>query len=241
MNRRIDETLEGVRVVGHLATRTDRGRQPGVLVMPAIHGLSPYVEAVADLLSQAGYAALVVDYYDGGGPPPLGSPEEVNRAVAALSDPLVLAKGRAAAQYLRHHPDVDGTRLGAIGFCIGGMYALQLACEPIDLLAAVDFYGMIRYDGLSAAKPVHPLDRVSDLGAPLLAHFGTEDHLIPLDHVDALHQALAAARKVFELYRYPGAGHAFHDWTRPGYRPVAAREAWQRTLAFLDWYLQGRR
>ncbi|MCL6561866.1 MAG: dienelactone hydrolase family protein [Firmicutes bacterium] len=238
MRWEIDERVDGERLVGHLAVpAAASGRRPAVLVWPAIHGLNPYVKAVADELAQAGWVAFSVDYYDGAGAPPLRDAGEVATAVASLSDPGVLRKGKAALQYLRSRPEVDGERLAALGFCIGGMYAFQMGCEPVGLKAAVDFYGMIRYDRLTAEKPLHPIDRVSELRCPLLAHFGTEDHLLPPEMVDAFYQALASQRPVFEFYRYPGAGHAFHDWTRPGFRPVAAKEAWSRTLTFLSWYL----
>jgi carboxymethylenebutenolidase len=135
---------------------------------------------------------------------------------------------------------VDAKRIGALGFCIGGMYALMAACEDMGLAASVDYYGSVRYASLSPTKPRSPLDYVAQLRAPLLGHFGTFDRLISVADLDALETTLQGSGKSYELYRYRGAPHAFDEDFRPAvFRPVAAAVAAQRTLTFLDWHLRG--
>jgi carboxymethylenebutenolidase len=89
----------------------------------------------------------------------------------------------------------------------------------------------------SARKPASPLDRIADLRAPAISHYGTADRFVPQDDVAEFERALAEADKSYELFAYRGAPHSFDEDHRPRYRPVAAREAWQRTLTFLDWYI----
>jgi dienelactone hydrolase len=214
-----------------------QGPAPAVLLFPAIAGVNDYVIRVGRRLAEAGYAALVLDYFSREGQAPdVSTPDKINAAVEALPDGRVLSDARAAVTFLRGRDDVDPRRIAALGFCIGGTYAYLAAGEIDGLTASVDYYGSIRYAATSANKPFSPLDRASALRAPLLGHFGSADRLISADDIAAFDQALRSHGKNYELFVYTGAPHAFDEDFRPVYRPVAAAEAWRRTLTFLDWY-----
>ena len=225
-----------------LARPTGTGAAPAIVLLPAIAGVNVYMKAAAVRLAEAGYATLLLDYYAGiGRAPDVSTPEKIGAAVAALSDPKVLADVAAAVAWLRARDDVDGARIASFGFCIGGMYAYLAACGDLGLAAAVDYYGSIRYAVTGPKKPVSPIDRVPVLAAPLLAHFGTFDRLISGEDIALFERALQLNQKPYELFLYRGAPHAFDEDFRPAvFRPVAARLAWQRSLAFLDWHLRGR-
>jgi carboxymethylenebutenolidase len=210
---------------------------PAVLLFPAIAGVNDYILRVGARLAAAGFAALVLDYYARDGKAPdISTPEKIGIAVDSLPDTRVLSDARAAIAALRGRADVDSNRLAVLGFCIGGTYAYLTACETDGLAAAVDYYGSIRYAATSANKPVSPLDRAADLRAPLLAHYGSADRLISADDVSAFDDALRSHGRNYELFVYRGAPHAFDEDFRPVYRPVAAADAWQRTLTFLNWH-----
>ncbi len=212
-------------------------RSPAILLFPAIAGVNDYILRVGRRLADAGYAALVLDYYSREGrAPDVSSPEAIGVAVEALADRRVTSDAKAAIAALRGHPDVDPNRIAALGFCIGGTYAYLTACETEHLVAAVDYYGSIRYPAISDNKPVSPIDRAAALAAPLLGHFGLNDRLISRDDIAAFEEALLSRGRNFELFVYRGAPHAFDEDFRPVYRPVAASEAWQRTLTFLNWH-----
>lgn len=231
-----DEDLHGGLV------RPDDGREhPGVVLVPSVHGVNPYVVEVADRLAACGYAVLALDIYSrGDSPGELNGPEQIRAAVAALPDRRVAGDVAAAGRHLGALAGVVPGQVAAMGFCVGGLYAYLAACEDECFVAAVDFYGMIRYERLTDCKPVSPIDRAADLRAPLLAHFGDLDPWCPSQDVRAFADRLAAEAKVYELYQYPGAGHAFHERHRPPvYRPVAATTAWDRSLTFLGHYLGG--
>ena len=127
-----------------------------------------------------------------------------------------------ALEYLKSRPEVDGDRIGSIGFCMGGAISGYLATLSPDLRAAVIFYGQ---------GP--PLERVPDIQARVLGIYGGEDHRIT-DTVPELEEAMKEAGKSFEYHIYPGAPHAFFNDTRDNYREEAARDAWWRVLAFFD-------
>jgi carboxymethylenebutenolidase len=127
-----------------------------------------------------------------------------------------------AVEYLKSRPEVDGDRIGSIGFCMGGAVSGYLATLSPDLRAAVIFYGQ---------NP--PRERVPDIQACMLGIYGGEDHRIT-DAVPELEEAMREAGKSFEYHIYPGAPHAFFNDTRQNYREEAARDAWQRVLEFFE-------
>jgi len=81
------------------------------------------------------------------------------------------------------------------------------------------------------------IERVSELTVPWLGLFGDLDASIPVDDVERLRAALAAAPAESEIVRYAGAGHGFHCDQRPDYVETDAHDAWARTLAWFDRFL----
>jgi carboxymethylenebutenolidase len=134
-----------------------------------------------------------------------------------------LAVLRAAAAYLRSgRSDTAGQKIGAVGFCLGGALVALLACRDPDLGAAVILYG-------SAPPPAE----IPAIRCPVLGLYGGQDPRIT-GQVPALAEAMTAAGKSFEQHVYPEAGHAFFNDGRPTYNAGAARDAFVRTLTFLN-------
>ncbi len=220
---------------GVLAVPDGDGPWPAVIVLTAISGINDYVERVVDGLASDGYIAFAVDYYARSAVPELKSLEQVMAAVDALSDPQVIDDVRGVYDWLSARSDVTA-RIGTVGFCIGGSYAVLAAALVDGLACSVGFYGILNQPVLSPSKPISALDAAAKLQCPLLAHYGEDDHLVPV--ADARRLQEATAGKPAEVYIYPGAGHAFHEDFRPQvYRPAAANEAWRRTMHYLRYYL----
>jgi carboxymethylenebutenolidase len=216
---------------------------PAILLLSAIAGVNDYMTDMGRRIALRGYRVLLLDYFGREGrPPDVSTPEAIGRAVAGLPDARVLADIRRLLEYLRGQPAVDPSRIATLGFCIGGTYSLLAACENPGLAAAVSYYGAVRYTAVTSNKPASPLESITALQAPLLAHFGNCDRLIPSEDVDALEQELRRHTKAYELFVYRGAPHAFDEHFRPAvYRPAASSLAWERSMAFLGWYLRGAR
>jgi carboxymethylenebutenolidase len=220
--------------LGHWASQEGPPR-PGVVLIPDVWGVSDLYRRLAQRLAQAGFATLVVDQYRYTGREGL-TVATVMPFIASLDDGDVLRAVQESIDALAASPEVAGQKVGLIGFCMGGQYALLAACTCKGLSAVAPFYGMVRYAaGLDRAKkPRQPLDAIRDLSCPLLGLYGAEDALIPVADVEELKRRLAQTRHAHEIHLYAGAGHAFLNDTRPeAYRAEAAADAWSRLVPFL--------
>ncbi|SDH38679.1 carboxymethylenebutenolidase [Alteribacillus persepolensis] len=211
---------------------------PAIVLMPAVHGLTSYIEETIHRLARHGYTVFALDYYTTLGQPQLNSPEDVQKTLAGISDNQVMEDAQAVVNYLKEQPNVKEKEIGVMGFCVGGKFAYLAGCEVDGVKAAVNFYGMIHVLETDN-HPVSPIKKAGNLNVPLLGHYGTTDHLIPKEHVLEYDKELQNNHKHYEIRLYQGAGHAFHDHTRPNYRAVAAKEAWTHTLHFFDFHLKG--
>lgn len=233
---------EAAHPLGFLVEPSD-APSPGVVLIHDVWGLSDHTRDLARRLAREGFAVLALDLYRREAQVKIENPGAWMRQ---LSDPQALADVQEAVDRLRAGPS-RGRRVGVMGFCMGGMYALMAACACRDLSAAVPFYGLLSHrhgilhdpDGLDPArKPKEPLDHASSLACPLLAFFGDRDEFVPLADIRELESRLASAEPPAQVVVVPDVGHAFLNDTRPdAYRPAEAAAAWQRSVAFLRQHL----
>lgn len=199
------------------------GQAPALVICHEWWGLNDHMKDLARRFAQEGYAALVPDLYARQGSAVTADAQEAARLMGGLSSQLALVDLNAAVGFLKRHPAVDGERIAAAGFCMGGTLALALACHNSELKACVVFYGK-----------VPPIETMAYLLCPVLYHYGAADSWVTAQEVERLRQGLAQFGKPGEVAVYPNAPHAFFNDTRPdAYRAADARSAWERTAAFL--------
>ena len=209
------ETIEG-----YLAVPEKPGRYPAVIVIHEWWGLNDWVKEQTQKIAEQGYVALAVDLYRG---KTAATPEEAHELMRALAQDRAVRDLQAGYDYLATRQDVNG-RIAALGWCMGGGYALQLAIHQPRLSACVVNYG---------ALPTDPND-IQQIAAPLLGNFGAEDHGITTADVKAFQKTLTGLGRYVDIKIYDGAGHAFENPNNEkGYRPEDAADAWARTVAFL--------
>jgi carboxymethylenebutenolidase len=185
------------------------------------------VKDQARALAKEGYAALAVDLYHG---KVADKQEDAHQLMSGLSSDVALRDLKGAYAYLQSRAEVKKDRIGAIGWCMGGMYALKLATEEPGLKAVVAYYGAPPADAAAIAR----------IKAPVLGNYGAEDKGPSPEQVKAFEAALKKAGKPVDVKIYPGAGHAFANPNNPwkGYREDAAKDAWARTIAFFAKHLK---
>src|SRR5262249_25127932 len=164
-------------VDAYVATPAGTGRVPVMIVVFEWWGLGDQIKDVARRLAKEGYVAIVPDLYHG---KVADTSEMAHELVRGLEDTRVFSELDAAAKWAAGQPRTKDSKVGVMGFCVGGGIALRYALQNPNLSAAVMFYGAPESD------PV----KLAPLRAALQGHFGAEDQGIPPDHVEAMRAAL---------------------------------------------------
>ncbi len=211
-----DETVQGI-----LYTPAGNGPFPALIVIHEYWGLVPWVKEQATKLSDQGYVALAIDLYRG----KVGTtPEEAHELMRGVPEDRAKRDLDAAFEFLASQPNVKKSRIGAIGWCMGGGYALDVALQQPTLAADVINYGHLATDR----------DALKKINAPILGLFGAQDHGITPDDVHKFQQTMQDLGKKIDVKIYDDAGHAFENPNnKDGYRPADAADAWNRTVEFL--------
>jgi carboxymethylenebutenolidase len=136
----------------------------------------------------------------------------------------IVAELQSALDFLQAQPSVDAARIGVIGFCMGGTYALQLASRDKDVRAASVFYG----------QNPRPLEAVAQ-ACPVVGSYPERDFTAAAAR--QLEAALEQYNVPHDIKIYPNAQHSFFNDTRSRFNPDAAADAWQRMLAFFETHL----
>jgi carboxymethylenebutenolidase len=233
----------GEEIDGYLVRTAAPGPLPAMIVIHEAGGLREHIRDVCNRIAALGYVTLGVDMYTReGGPPPPGDMEALYARLFSMSDANALGDLEGAADMLRAREDTTG-RLGYIGFCMGGRYALLFACASDRLDAAVDCWGGF-IDRASPEqrstpeRPTPPLELAASLHCPLLAAVGAEDTNPSPAIGETLRERAAASGQPVQVDVYEGAGHAFFADHRPSYRPGPAALLWERVVPFLATHLQ---
>jgi carboxymethylenebutenolidase len=214
--------LDGAPLPGFLDDSAGPGA-PAVIVIHEWWGLNEQVRGIAGRLAADGFCAFAVDLYRG---TLAKDTAQAAALMAALDAKQVLGDLHAAVKALL--PLASG-RVGVMGFCMGGAYALATAAHEGEVKAVVAYYGI----------PKPEVADVSRIKARVLGHYASRDEHVSPERVDVLQKTLQKAGVTATLYRYE-ADHAFANEKRPEvYAKEAAELAWKRTLAFLHAALDG--
>ena len=221
--RMISLTQDDQKLNGYLAVPKTQGTHAALVVVHEWWGLTDWVKEQTDSLAKHGYVAFAVDLYDG---KVATTSELAHQYSSGLSESAGVEKLAAAAAFLRGRDDVRGHAIGAIGWCMGGKFAIRLGAEDPGIRAVVMYYG----------APLTDEEEIGAIQASVLGHFGAQDKGPTPAQAREFEAELKKAGKKSEFYIYDGAGHAFANPANPfgGYRKEAARTAWKRTLTFLD-------
>jgi carboxymethylenebutenolidase len=212
-------------IKGYLARPNNTKKLPVVLVIHENRGLNPYIEDVARRLALENFIALAPDGLTSVGGYP-GDDEKGAAAFRTVDGKKMTEDFVAAAKWLKLSPG-STRKLGAVGFCFGGGMVNQLAVRlGADLNAGVPFYG--RQPGAAD---------VPKITAPLLLHYAANDQGVDAG-IPAFEEALKANKKTYQLFKYDGTQHGFHNDTTPRYNEAAAKLAWKRTIDWFKKYLK---
>src|SRR6266566_9452993 len=209
---------------GYMARPEGDGPFPGIVIIHEIFGLNENMKDISRRFAAQGYDALAVDLFAGR-----------NRAICMvrlmgglLLNPLHnsgIHDLKAALTFLSEQPGVDASRLGAVGYCMGGSFVIAWACTDDRLKAIAPYY---------AVNP-RPLKAVARL-CPVVGSYPDKDFTTSAGH--KLDVELDRYHVPHDIKIYPGAKHSFFNDTIRNYNESAAQDSWGRVLAFFEEHLE---
>jgi carboxymethylenebutenolidase len=220
----VEFACEGRNIKGYFVQSKAKGKRPALIVIQEWWGLNDHIKSVAERFADEGYFVLAPDLYEGVS---TKDAEEAGRLMQGLEQKEGLAILHAAVDFLKSQEEVIQDKIGVTGFCMGGTYALLLACHHESIKASAPFYGDVPAD-----------DVLENLMAPVLFIGAENDFWITKDKMQRLSSALTKFNKVGEVKIYKGVGHAFFNDTRPeAYDDNSAQDAWKSVNEFFRKYL----
>lgn len=232
ITRKHDYSDGDAELEAHLAWRESDAPKPLVLVAHDWSGRREFACRAAERAAELGYVGFALDMY-GKGVFGRDGDAEGNAALMApfVEDrELLRRRVRAALAAGRGLPEVDSSRTAAMGFCFGGMCALELARSGADVLGVVSIHGILAPGGAPAA----------DIRAKVLCLHGHDDPMVPPEQVLAFEKEMTRAGADWQVHVYGGVMHAFTNPAAadPGfgtvYSETAERRAYRTLAGFLD-------
>ena len=223
---RIDYAHGDTPLTGWLA-RPSGAARAAVVLFPTIANFNAPAERRARMMAEAGYLVLVADFYGVADGDWQALAKELRSDTAHYR-----ARLAAAVAALRDHPAAEGLAMGAIGYCMGGQAALEVARDGQVLGTVVSFHGLLETG--QVARP-------GEVKARILVCHGDADPMVPRAHVLAFWEEMDAAGANWHFHSYSGVKHGFTD---PGsdarglaaiaYDASADRQSWSAMHALFD-------
>jgi dienelactone hydrolase len=213
------------------------GKRPGILLMPEAFGLGAHARQRAQRLTDLGYVAFAGDPY-GDGKEAKDLQEAMKIAGPLTQDPTKFRqRGRAALDKLASFPQVDSSRLAAIGFCMGGTFGLELARDGTSLKGVATFHA-----GLQTQRPASE----GQVKASILVMTGADDPFVPADQVVKFEEEMTKAKADWQVISYSGTVHSFTNPDaasvgNPGlaYNKLTDERSWKAMAAFFEEIFRG--
>jgi carboxymethylenebutenolidase len=204
---------------GFLAKPAGQGEFPGIVMIHEWWGLNDNIKEMAEKLASHGYVVLAVDLYNGD---VATTSDQARQLITSFDIDAGIQNMNYAASYIRENHNVE--KLGSIGWCFGGGQSLNLALNNQDMDATVIYYGSL----------VTEQESLSSIKWPVLGIFAELDQGIPVESVNSFESSLDDLNIPNEIHIYPGVNHAFANPSGDRYAPDESKDAWQKTLEFLE-------
>jgi carboxymethylenebutenolidase len=226
-------TVNGQAVPVYRAQPAGKTGLPVVLVISEIFGVHEHIADVARRFAKQGYLALAPDLFvrQGDATRQPTQADLMKNIIAKTPDSEVLGDLDATVAWAKANGG-NTDKLGITGFCWGGRITWLYTAHNPNVKAGVAWYGRVVGEK-TAINPEHPIDLAAKIKAPVLGLYGAKDTGIPVESLEKMKAALAAAGNTkCTFVVYPNSGHAFHADYRPSYNEADAKDGYARALAW---------
>jgi len=206
-------------IQGFLAKPVDEGQFPGVVMIHEWWGLNDNIKEMAEKLASHGYVVLAVDLYNG---EVAITSDQARQLITSFDTNVGIENMNFAASYIQENHNVQ--KLGSIGWCFGGGQSLNLALNNQNMDATIIYYGSL----------ITEQESLSNISWPVLGIFAEFDQGIPVESVNDFETSLDDLNIPNEIHIYPGVDHAFANPSGERYAPDESKDAWQKTIEFLE-------
>ena len=208
-----------------------KGKKPGILIAHMFGGQSDFETGKSVELAKLGYVGMAIDLYGKGRR--ATNPADAAKLMAELNNDraLLLKRLELSMSTLQNHPEVDETKIGAIGYCFGGKCALDLARSGADVRGVVSFHGMFDKPGLPEEKPIK---------ASILVMHGWNDPMAKPEMFVQFANEMTERKADWQMHAF---GHTGHGFTNPKanspergvfYQPTSSNRAWKAMSDFFE-------
>ncbi len=208
------------------------GPHPCVVVFIEAFGVNDHFKKLTKRLAEDGFATITPDIYDG----EIYAYDDLDGAIGklkALDDDNVMGQTERCLDWLSSRTEADTSRAGVTGFCMGGRYTFLANAQLASRFkGAASFYG-------GGIGPVEDfvgrkvlLDRISEMHAPILLWYGSEDQSIQPDELGRIATAMAEGKREYRMTCFPNVGHGFFCEDRASYDEYAAKISYRQTVEF---------
>jgi len=209
-------------VSAYFAEPTSAGKHPGLIVIHEWWGLTDWIKEDARDLAKRGYVALAIDLYHGA---LTNDPQEAYKLAVSVPHDRAVTDLKAAFDYLSNLSNVNSSRVGVIGWCMGGSYSFEAATILPKLAACV-----IDYGNVDTTDSV-----IRQINCPVLCNFAEMDKTYTPKKGEAFEEAMKTDGKKIEFHVYPEVNHAFMNPNNPsGYNESQTKHAWKSIYVFLN-------
>ncbi|GBF24880.1 hypothetical protein MnTg01_01225 [archaeon MnTg01] len=206
-------------IQGFLAKPIGEGQFPGMVMIHEWWGLNDNIKEMAEKLASHGYVVLAVDLYNG---EVAITSDQARQLITSFDTNVGIENMNFAASYIQENHNVQ--KIGSIGWCFGGGQSLNLALNNQNMDATIIYYGSL----------ITEQELLSNISWPVLGIFAEFDQGIPVESVNDFETSLDDLDIPNEIHIYPGVAHAFANPSGERYAPNESKDAWEKTIEFLE-------
>jgi len=231
MTRGLKEERDGI--PGYIAHPRREERGPALLMIHQHSGLTGYLKTAAYRFAQVGFTTVIPNLYDMLGYPAETHIDKGTEIQNKTPDPDFVRVIDRGWRYALARPDVDPSRVGVVGYCMGGRLGIHFVAATPAVRAFVAYYPSVKDEQPTRIRPRHPCDAARDIKCPSMVLYGGKDSTSTIPIQQRVMESFYANGQPLEWHYFDFGNHGFASTESDGYQPYLADLVWPLVTEFL--------